>query len=58
MYNISNHTHVALEIKMPVYIHQTVSKSAYSSNAADNDETLLIMENSSFEPTCFSNIDK
>ena len=57
LYNISNHTPVALEIEMPIYIQQSATKTAYSFNAADYEEILKIMENSSFEPTCLSNID-
>ena len=50
-YNISTHTPVALKIEMPVYIHQTVSKTACSFISAEYDEFLLTMESSSFEPT-------
>ena len=57
LYNISNHTPVALKIEMPIYTQQTAIKTAYSFNAADYDEILKIMENSPFEPTCYSNID-
>ena len=57
LYIISNHTPVALEIEMPIYIQQTTTKTAYSFNAADYEEILKIMENSPFEPTCYSNID-
>ena len=42
---------------MPIYTQQTATKPAYSFNAADYDEVLKIMETSSFEPTCYSNID-
>ena len=57
LYIISHHTPVALEIEMPIYIQQTTTKTAYSFNAADYEEILQIMENSPFEPTCYSNID-
>ena len=50
LYNISNHTPVALEFEMPIYTQQTATKTAYSFNAADYDEILKIMENSPFEP--------
>ena len=42
---------------MLIYIQQTATKTAYSFNAADNEEILMIMENSPFETTCYSNID-
>ena len=57
LYNISNHTPVALEIEMPIYIQQTATKTAYSFNAADHEEIVKVIEYSPFEPTCYSNID-
>ena len=44
-------------MEMPINIQQTATKTAYSFNAADYEEILKIMENSLFEPTCYSNID-
>ena len=42
---------------MPINIQHTATKTAYSFNGADYEEILEIMENSLFEPTCYSNID-
>ena len=40
LYNISNHTLVALDIEKPIYIQQTATKTVYSFNAADYEKIL------------------